>query len=336
MTDIEAHDADALPDELPPVEPPSAGFILQLFLIPALIIGVIVGVVFVFGMMATSQDNWQELVQEIGSPNKHIRWRAAMGLAQILPVDEKLGERGKNLVANRKIAEGMCNLLEEQLQSASQSEEQVNTQAFLTRAVQLMRVPDLVIPTLIQAIDIDHDVEVRKNGLVAIAVVANRANEAGQPLTAELTDQLVDALQKVSQEPTKLMRQTTAFALGMLHSERATQQLKILLDDSDRSTRANAMIGLARQNDSSGFPVLVEILETATITPENDDEAFEQLAAVKNAIAAIEKLAIVFTAEERNQLTELLGPIADKHSEQRLRLDASTTLKTLDAAGNRG
>ena len=34
----------SLPEDLPPVEPPSAGFILQLFLIPGLIVAVVFGV----------------------------------------------------------------------------------------------------------------------------------------------------------------------------------------------------------------------------------------------------------------------------------------------------
>ena len=45
------------PDDpiLPPVEPPSAGFIVQLFLIPALIVAVILGVYLLFGQLAASE-----------------------------------------------------------------------------------------------------------------------------------------------------------------------------------------------------------------------------------------------------------------------------------------
>ena len=333
MTD-QPTDDHSLPNELPPVQPPSAGFILQLFLIPALIIGVIVGVVFVFGLMASSQDDWRELVQEVGSPNKDIRWRAAMGLAQKLSLDDKQGKSGNNLVANRQVAEALCGLLDEELRRSWPDDEQVQTQAFLTRAIQLLRVPDLVVPTLIDAIDPGQDVEVRKNGLAAIAIVADRAETAGQPLSRELTEALVKKLADVSAETTPLMRQMAAVAIGTLKSQEATEQLKVLLYDSDAATRANAMIGLARRNDTSGFPVLVEILETAAQPVEEGEDSFERFAAVKNAIVAIEKMAPVLTAEQTAQLRGLLAPIAQSHSESRIRLDADHAIETLKATGD--
>ena len=40
------------PDDLPPVEPPSAGFLVQLFLVPALIVGIIVCVWLAFHWLA--------------------------------------------------------------------------------------------------------------------------------------------------------------------------------------------------------------------------------------------------------------------------------------------
>ncbi|WP_339909564.1 HEAT repeat domain-containing protein [Symmachiella dynata] len=337
MTDQPTYDDDAaLPNELPPVEPPSAGFILQLFLIPALIIGVIVGVVFVFGLMASSQDDWRDLVQKVGSPNGDIRWRAAMGLAQMLSLDDKKENSEENLVGNRQVADALCGLLNEELSRTSPNEDEIQTQAFLTRAVQLLRVPDVVVPTLIRAIDADQDLEVRKNGLAAVAIVANRAQEAGQPLNAELTAALTEKLTEVSAEMTPadsapLMRQMGAFALGMLDSEQATARLQILLDDSNPATRANAMIGLARHEDASGFPVLVEILESAARAPQEDDDAFERFASVKNGIMAIELLATSLTVAQREQLIELLSPIEKSHAEPRIRIDAGNAIKTLNS-----
>ena len=44
---------------LPPVEPPSAGFIVQLFVVPALIVLAVVGVWALFGKIASSDEDWR-------------------------------------------------------------------------------------------------------------------------------------------------------------------------------------------------------------------------------------------------------------------------------------
>ena len=72
------------PEELPPVKPPSAGFIVQLFLIPALIVMAVVAVWALFGRLADSGTDWAQLVVELGSGNEHRRWRAAQELQKCL------------------------------------------------------------------------------------------------------------------------------------------------------------------------------------------------------------------------------------------------------------
>ncbi|MFN8856728.1 MAG: hypothetical protein ACK50P_14265, partial [Planctomycetaceae bacterium] len=68
---------DNLPEDLPPVKPPSVGFIVQLFVVPGLIVGAIVGIWLLFGRMATAEQDWQRLVVELQNPNEHRRWRGA-------------------------------------------------------------------------------------------------------------------------------------------------------------------------------------------------------------------------------------------------------------------
>src|SRR5690606_27113977 len=70
-----------LPDDLPPVEPPSAGMIIQLFLVPAIIVMVIVGVYAAFGQLASQELDWRQLVTDVKTENPHVRWRGALGLA---------------------------------------------------------------------------------------------------------------------------------------------------------------------------------------------------------------------------------------------------------------
>jgi hypothetical protein len=70
---------------LPPVQPPSAKFIVQLFVVPALIVvGVLIPVVFLVRGCAKSPE---ELLADLHSSNSDVRWRAAEQLAQMMPRD---------------------------------------------------------------------------------------------------------------------------------------------------------------------------------------------------------------------------------------------------------
>src|SRR5437660_8463498 len=91
------HDADPaqLPEDLPPVQPPSAGFIIQLFVVPGLIVMAIVGVYLLFGKLASGEQDWQSLLVELKHPNEHRRWRGALGLGQVLNADQEMGDRGQ-------------------------------------------------------------------------------------------------------------------------------------------------------------------------------------------------------------------------------------------------
>src|SRR6266567_6098280 len=72
---------------LPPVQPPSAKFLVQLFVVPALIvIGVLIPVVFLVRGCAKSPE---ELLTELQSGNTDVRWRAAEQLAQMMPRDRQ-------------------------------------------------------------------------------------------------------------------------------------------------------------------------------------------------------------------------------------------------------
>src|SRR6187200_1181568 len=66
---------NALPEHLPPVEPPSAGFIVQLFLVPAIIVAAVIGLYLLFGKLAAGDTDWRQLVSDIKSDNPNVRWR---------------------------------------------------------------------------------------------------------------------------------------------------------------------------------------------------------------------------------------------------------------------
>ena len=81
-----------LPAELPPVDPPSARFIIQFFVIPAAIVLVLVVayLAFVqlpFGRLANGGRNVGDYVRSIKSDNQERRWRSAYDLASLIHND---------------------------------------------------------------------------------------------------------------------------------------------------------------------------------------------------------------------------------------------------------
>jgi hypothetical protein len=77
---------------LPPVEPPSARFILQLFLVPLLLVGVFGATIyFLFGWIGLGSSDPYKLMDDLESgTSEKVRWKAAQDLAQILPRDPRL------------------------------------------------------------------------------------------------------------------------------------------------------------------------------------------------------------------------------------------------------
>jgi hypothetical protein len=79
---------------LPPVEPPSGRFIVQLFVVPGLI--VLVVVMILMGLFyLTSRQSPDYFLRQLDSDNADIRWRAAADLAQILKRPESGSLRWK-------------------------------------------------------------------------------------------------------------------------------------------------------------------------------------------------------------------------------------------------
>ncbi len=287
-----------LSDDLPPVQPPSAGFIVQLFVVPGLIVLAVVAVWVMFGRIAAGEQDWRKLVLELQSPNNHIRPRAMYGLAQVLDQDRRRGEQGQHLSVNPEIAQGLADQLMKELRSGSNSKETFAMQQYLTRALGLLdpfeSSGDLpkeagskeagpreagsvgndprasaavtVAAALKLALEPTRDIEIRKSAAASIAFIAGRALERGQPLEAP---GLVQALVDVSTDQQAVMRQAAAFALGLFRSPEATQQLQVLLANDDWMTRVNAAIALSRSGSTEGLAVFKQaLIEKVPTTPD--------------------------------------------------------------------
>ncbi len=321
-----------LQDELPPVKPPSAGFIVQLFVIPALIVAVVVGIWALFGKMAAGEQDWRELVEEIRNTNEHRRWRAANGLASLLNSDQRLGENGQHLATNPDIALALSELLREGLRSRSQREDDVNQQSFLALTLALSDVTTTTFPVLQEAMQPEQDREVRKNAIAAVAVASGRLAERGKPVTdAALAQSLIAA----SRDEDALLRQSGAFALGLVKVPDCIERLTVMISDADANTRVNAAVGLARQESTAGLPVFREVFQDAVGSKgphAGDPDLQERLLAVKNGLAAVSKISDKLNADEKVEFAKLIAPIAAEHTEPRLRTDANEALLKLKSS----
>ncbi len=322
-------EGEALPDELPPVEPPSARFIVQLFVVPGLIVLAIVGVWALFGKLSSSDQDWQSLVNEMRTTNKHRRWRGAYGLAQVLDIDGHRRETGQKLAANRDIAQELCLLTNEQLDKSGKSEDDLKQLAFLTRTLGMLDVNDLVLPMLQKSMQADQDREVRKNAIASVALIAGRAADKGRPIEDE---SIVEQLIVVTTDADSFVRQLGTYALGLIPGEQSRQRLTVLLESGDTNTRVNAAIGLSRQKSTAGYSLFTTVLDEASGSgPVLDDanQKFQHLVALKNTIKAIGDLAAEFTSMQRAELLKRLQNISSEHSEQRIRIDAWKTVNLL-------
>ncbi|APZ93664.1 HEAT repeat domain-containing protein [Fuerstiella marisgermanici] len=365
-------------EELPPVEPPSAGFIVQLFLIPALIVAAVIGVWALFGKLAESETDWQQLVTELGSSNEHRRWRAALGLAQVLRNQQIAPDKNGTVLAEEPaVAEALTKLLKESLESKSTLDDDIKHQEFLARTLGSLQADDIVLPVLAEAMQPDpaedsDRADVRKSSLMSVAMIAGRhferqAQDAelitasseddsaeetvtlAKPLsTPTIADESVlKQLKLAAQDEEASIRHLAAYTWALVSGDEAIKQLELMLLDADEMTRANAAIGLARNGQTDGLPVLIELLELGTQEPDRSDfqnltteqqqeeltkRQFEQPIILANSLRAIGSLESLLTSEQREQLKPIVETLSSEHSAANIRMQAGKLAKRFNAA----
>lgn len=316
---------EPLPEHLPPVEPPSAGFIIQLFLVPAIIVAAVIGLYLLFGKLAAGDTDWRQLVSDIKSDNPNVRWRAALNLAEGLDTDESRGDDGQHLAAIPEIATALNDLTLQQLKSSTRTEEQQQQLQFLMKALGRMDAVDQIGPALKAALDETQEVEIRKQALQAVAMIAGRRRAQGDTLAVpELLDNVVTA----SESPDPMLRQHAAFALGLLPGPFSDSRLTTLLEDPDELTRINAAIAFAREGSSKGLPVFTKILQQSAEWPaqansaKDVESAFEKQVILRNTLQALEQLGPKLSPTDRTDLIDRLKPLESSLPDQALRLRA--------------
>jgi len=307
--------------------------VTRLFVFPAVTVAAVVAVWLLFGAIATERQDWRTLISQLQTGSQRERWVAATKLAQLLSAQAKRDD-GASLAKNRDLAVALTSMLEDQLQAPSSSDAEAKHQAFLARALSLLDVPDVVLPVLRHAATDSPHRDVRKNALSSIALIIGRTNQQTTRLDSEL---LTEDLVRVSHEADPLLRQLSAYALGLCPEPTAQRRLTELLDDPDRNARLNAAIGLARQGRTDGLPVFRAELELAASRQSRtlpgqaalSADRFERFVRLRNTLKALTVIAPRLDGTTRRELATIVRRIAETFPAPSIRAIAIAALRTL-------
>jgi hypothetical protein len=303
---------------LPPVEPPTAGFIIQLFVVPAVIVAAVVLVWFAIESLARRGEQDPDQIVAALRSNNQARFQRAKELADML----RLPQRYPELKTNHELAQKLAGYVDELVEAGDAAEASVTMRIILVAALGEFNVDD-GLPVLLKAAQSDSERDVRRRAVNAIAVLVNSMANLKPPQPIE-NDQLNDAMVKLSEDQDELIRSETAFAMGVAAAStsdsRLTAALEQLADDPYTDARFNAAIGLARVGNAKAVAGIVEMLDPASIassvagekpmTPQVTDAALQSQKAYKrNTIVTSALTAIGRLLENKNLPAESFEPL---------------------------
>ena len=322
-----------LPDDLPPVQPPSAGFLVQLFLIPGVIVGIIVVVWLMVDWLAHQDNDPKQYVDGLRRDTPDV-WQKAENLAEMLRND-----RGE-LKNNGALATELAAILTERLDAAKMDEASINLRVYLSSALGQFNTPE-GLPALLKAAADNHDAKempVRRAALDAISILVANLQAAGKPLGAgPPSHDLRQALLAAARDPEPVIRLRAAYVLGLLGGEDATSRLVIMLDDPSPDVSYNAATGLARLGDPRCIDRLLEMLSPdqskATEGEEKNLQENKRTVILVNALRAVAKLADVNPTADLSRLEKPIAELKDSQYPLEVRDMAIVDYSTLTKRG---
>ncbi len=280
---------------LPPVEPPSGGFILQLFVVPAVIVLAVVLLGLLVTTLATQGDqDPTKIVAALRSSNQ-ARWQKADELANMLRMEQRYPE----LKHNAELAGQLAGLLEEEVDAGLEDKNSINLRYYLCRVLGEFYVDDGV-EVLLKAARVDKERDIRREAINGLAVLRHAFTKLEPPKTLEHPE-LVETLVALANDKEDLIRSQTAFALGVFALDadvdlRLTAELELLVDDLYSDARYNAALGLARRGSLRAVDAVVEMLDADALIMNTAKEktpamqAFKRNTLIDNALKAAQLL----------------------------------------------
>ncbi len=289
---------------LPPIEPPSAGFILQLFVIPAVIVLVVVLLGWlVTSLASTGERDPVEIVAKLRGSSQN-RWQEAFELANALRTEE----RNPELKSNTRLADELAKLLDEEHAAARTDDDSVKLRTFLCSALGAFHV-DNGLGVLLKVAHGDVDEAVRGDAVNAIAVLAETFRTADPPQALEGAN-FVETFVDLANDQSDMVRSRTAFALGVItlapqSDPRLTEELEKLVEDLYPDARYNATTGLARRGSLLAVAPLVEMLDLESLSVSIQGESRPDMQTRKRNTILKNALDAVVVIKEKNPDADL-------------------------------
>jgi HEAT repeat protein len=328
-------------DLLPPVEPPSAGFIIQLFVVPALIVMVIFGVWLTISSLVR-RTSPEQIIEVLEHGRPIARWQRASELADVLR-----NERYAEFKRSPDAAAHVARILDREIDAGAMSEDEVEFRKYLAHALGEFEVRE-GIDVLVKAARTNRDP--RENAVRDAALQAIAVRVYNMPNPEELAGSDVEsALLELARDEDSAIRFQAAFALGHLGTPPAIERLEELVDDPHADTRYNAAIALAHRGNDRAVETLAEMLdpeELAGGTQEKNPRthALHRGVIVHTAIEAAQELARKNAKADLALVIEALQQLADADRKTleaaqlppRVATEAHTTLQAIERAISTG
>jgi hypothetical protein len=242
---------------LPPVKPLTAGYMVQLFLVPGLIVVGLVGVLMVINYFNPFAATPQQFLERLDDPNPDVRWRAASDLADVLVRNDNIAldahfalgiaERLKRAREQGVAAEkALATLTGEDLANANKARETDRLFVqYLAACLGYFRVPVGLTPLMELAenrdiIDKEESAKRRRGAWFALALMGERL-KGFESLTEEQRLTVMIALEEESQK------------------------------GGDRGTWAKDALAVIRGQHAGGSPTMLTLNEVAARCAVDDD-----------------------------------------------------------------
>ncbi len=330
-------DQNADPDAanaLPPVSPPSAGFLMQLFVVPMVIVIIIVMVCLMFNWLAHLGTNPQDLVDDLTRLNAGS-WQKALTIANLL-----CDPRQEELRRNEQLAKRLAVILDDQIEAGEMDPEPVKLRVYLCAALGVFEVEEGQY-ALMRAASTQRDIREIEVRLAALEALARRADVVPDGRERmQLNSELMQILQAASKQNggstdesalNDQLRSRAAFAFGVIGGDSSLDRLNSMLSDPYPPTRFNAATGLARNGDPRAVPQLQEMLNPSSLSmpdgvPVNDAT---RISVVSNALRAATQLADANPTADLSDLETSISDLIDRGPSGGIKMDARLALKSL-------
>jgi HEAT repeats len=290
--------------DLPPVEPPSAGFVVQLFVIPAAVVVVVIVVWLLFGKLAGGERDAIEYVRQLRSPTAN--WRLAFELASLIQHDAQIG-------SDPVLLGELSDLLAHDLDQPQADPTLTQYLALTLGAFRTLEARTSTGQKIDPLVPLSRALSTRYTTPIRIAAAASLAKQAAR-LDGKLEDPgAVKALGEAAASGEPEARQMAVYALGFFGGNAAEHLRDRIKNDEDRYVRYNAAVALGRRGDPAAAATLREMLSPAdlarAIDIPSDTEKQNKIEAIE--LEAMAALRTSISSGSLELTRSLLAPITE-------------------------